>query len=66
MLCRLEEPEPSHVPDKPSYCHWCTGMLRGLRNIYKGQNCSRLYCSEGCLGEGEARAARYAVAGSDQ
>jgi hypothetical protein len=61
MLYRLRQPEPSHLP---THCHWCTGMLRGLRNIYKGQNCSRHYCSEGCLGAGEERAARYAIAGS--
>jgi hypothetical protein len=64
MLYRLRKPEPLHLNDKLTYCHWCTGMLRGLRNIYKGQNCSRHYCSEKCLREGEERAARYAIAGS--
>jgi hypothetical protein len=64
MLYRLRKPEPLHLNDKPTHCHWCTGMLRGLRNIYKGQNCSRHYCSEGCLREGEERAARYAIASS--
>lgn len=49
MLYRLKEREPAHLNDKPTHCHWCTGMLRGLRNIYKGQYCSRHYCSEGCL-----------------
>jgi hypothetical protein len=64
MLYRLRKPEPLDLDDKPTHCHWCTGMLRGLRNIYKGQNCSRHYCSEECLRGGEERAARYAIAGS--
>ena len=64
MLFRLKEPERLHLDIEPTNCHWCTGMLRGLRNIFKGQNCSRHYCSEDCLREGEERAARYAIAGS--
>ena len=64
MLYRRKKLEPSHLNDEPTHCHWCTGMLRGLRNIYKGQNCSRHYCSEGCLRAGEERASRYAIAGA--
>ncbi len=64
MLYRPREAEPLHLTGRPTHCHWCTGMLRRLRNIYKGQNCSRHYCSEECLREGEERAARYATAGS--
>jgi hypothetical protein len=64
MLYRLREPEPLHLNDMPTHGHGCTGMLRGVRNIYKGRNCARHYCSDECLREGEERAARYANAGS--
>lgn len=43
----------------PTHCNWCSGMLKGLRNIYKGQNCERYYCSQACLSQGEDRAIRY-------
>ncbi len=61
MPYRLKKPEPLHLNDKPTHCHWCTGMLRGLRNLYKGQNCSRHYCLEACLREGEERAALASI-----
>jgi hypothetical protein len=49
MLYRLRRPEPSHLNDAPRHCHWCTGMIRGLHNIYKGQNCSRTIALRGVL-----------------
>jgi hypothetical protein len=48
------------------FAHWRTnplplaGLLKRLRNIYKGQNCGRYYCSQKCLKDGEERAAQYA------
>lgn len=45
--------------DKPTRCHWCTGMLKGLKNIYKGINSERHYCSALCHRDGEDRAIRY-------
>src|SRR6267154_2394769 len=57
MRYSLEKPEPTH-------CHWCTGQLTGLCNIYKGKHRERYYCSQECLNDGEERAAQYAIAGS--
>ena len=61
MRYGLEKPEPLHLLNgNPTHCHWCTGLLKGLRDIYKGQNCERCYCSQKCLKDGEERAAQYA------
>ena len=61
MRYSLEEPKPLHLlTGEPTRCHWCTGLLKRQRNIYKGQNCERYYCSQKCLKDGEERAAQYA------
>jgi len=36
LLYLLKKPGLSHLNDEPAR-HWCTGMLRGLRNISRGQ-----------------------------
>jgi hypothetical protein len=57
----LEKPKPLHLLTcEATRCHWCTGLLKRLRNIYKGQNCERYYCSQKCLKDGKERAAQYA------
>ena len=40
-------------------CHWCGNNLNRIRNIYKGKDSERFYCSETCLVKGEDRAIRY-------
>ncbi len=65
MRYSLEKPKPLHLLyGKPTHCHWCTGLLKGLREIYKENHRERHYCSQECLREGEERAAQYAIAGS--
>lgn len=49
---------PTHLNGHPTNCHWCGGRLDKLRNIFKGQGCSRYYDSESCLIRGEQRAAQ--------
>jgi hypothetical protein len=34
-------------------CEWCNGSLARLRNVYKGINSKRLYCSSEHLQNGE-------------
>ena len=65
MRHSLEKPEPLHLLNgKPTHCHWCRGLLKGLRDSYNGKNGERYYCSQECFREGEERAAQYAIAGS--
>jgi len=49
---------------KPTHRHWCTGLLKGLREIYKANHRERHYCSQECLREGEERAAPAALQSS--
>jgi hypothetical protein len=61
----LKKPKPLHLLNgEPTLCHWCTGPLKSLRDIYNGRNCERYYCAQECLKDGEEREARYAIAGS--
>jgi hypothetical protein len=44
MRYSLEKPKPLHLlNDEPTHCHWCAGLLKRLRKIYKAQNCERYY-----------------------
>lgn len=59
MRYSLDKAVPHLLNGKPTNCGWCSNLLQGLRNIYKGQNCERYYCSQSCLTNGEDRALRY-------
>lgn len=59
MRYSLDRAVPHLLNGKPTNCGWCNNLLKGLRNIYKGQNCERYYCSHSCLTSGEDRAIRY-------
>lgn len=59
MRYSLDRAVPHLLNGKPTNCGWCNNLLKGLRNIYKGQNCERYYCSHTCLTSGEDRALRY-------
>jgi hypothetical protein len=59
MTYDLEEHVPLGFRIKPNNCHWCSGALIRLSNVYKGVNCERYYCSEHCLKRGEERALVY-------
>lgn len=43
-------------------CDWCSNSLANIRNVYKGINCERQYCSRECHQKGEDRALRYKAA----
>jgi hypothetical protein len=65
MRYSLKKPESLQLLNgKPTHCDWCTGLLKGLRDIYNGNHRERHYCSQECLKEGEEPAAQYAIAGS--
>jgi len=53
----LKKPEPCILMIS-THCNWVHRMLRGLRNIYRPKTAPGTICSEGCLREGEERAAR--------
>lgn len=44
-----------HVPfsHQKDMCHWCGNSLARIRNIFKGLNCERYYCSVSHLASGE-------------
>ena len=55
----LDKPLPLALTTKPTICGWCSNLLKSVRNVYKGVNCERHYCSLRCHQLGEDRAIRY-------
>lgn len=52
----------SQIQKEPLLCHWCGNNLKGIRNVYKGKDCERWYCSEEHHKKGEEQAALRARA----
>lgn len=48
--------------EQPQHCFWCNNSLQRLRNVYKGRDSERWYCSSEHLSQGEERALRYRAA----